>query len=122
MRIMQNTTHIFTTRSNPMKKSYLVAMTLALTVASSAFADDGETLFKKSGCNVCHAINKKSVGPAMTEVAAKYAADAGAAAKLEAKVRSGGAGSFGKVPMPATPAKVSDDTIKTIVGWALTQK
>lgn len=69
-----------------MKKSYLVAMTLALTVASSAFAD------------------------------------AGAAAKLEAKVRSGGAGSFGKVPMPATPAKVSDDSIKTIVSWALKQK
>ncbi|MGB7649970.1 MAG: c-type cytochrome [Gallionella sp.] len=105
-----------------MQARYLVAMTLGLAVCASALADEGEALFKKSGCNICHMVNKKSVGPAMTEVAAKYAGDADAAAKLAAKVRSGGAGSFGKVPMPATPAKVSDDSIQAIVGWALTQK
>ncbi len=105
-----------------MKTRYLVAMTLGLAVSASVFAAEGEALFKKSGCNICHAINQKSVGPAMTAVAAKYAGDANAPAKLAAKVRSGGAGSFGKVPMPATAAKVSDDNIKTIVGWALTQK
>ena len=105
-----------------MKHAYFLALALVFTVSTPACADDGEALFKKSGCNVCHAINKKSVGPAMTEVAAKYANDAGAASKLASKVRSGGAGPFGKVPMPATPAKVSDDNIKTIVSWALTQK
>ncbi len=105
-----------------MKARYLVAMTLGLAVCANASADEGEALFKKSGCNTCHAVNKKSVGPAMTEIAAKYAGDADAAAKLAAKVRSGGAGSFGKVPMPATPAKVSDDSIQAIVGWALPQK
>lgn len=105
-----------------MKARYLVAITLGLAVSISALADEGEALFKKSGCNICHSVNKKSVGPAMTEVAAKYAGDADAEAKLAAKVRSGGAGSFGKVPMPATPAKVSDDSIKTILSWALKQK
>ncbi len=105
-----------------MKARYLVAITLGLAVCASALAAEGEALFKKSGCNICHAVNKKSVGPAMTEIAAKYANVADAPAKLAAKVRSGGAGSFGKVPMPATPAKVSDDSIKTIVSWALTQK
>ncbi|MDH2919276.1 MAG: c-type cytochrome [Sideroxydans sp.] len=105
-----------------MKARYLVAITLGLAVSVSALADEGEALFKKSGCNICHAVNKKSVGPAMTEIAAKYAGDTDAQAKLLSKVRSGGAGSFGKVPMPATPAKVSDDSIQAIVNWALTQK
>lgn len=105
-----------------MKVRYLVAMTLGLAVSAGALADEGEALYKKSGCNVCHAINKKNVGPAYTEVAAKYATDSNAQATLEKKVRSGGAGSFGKVPMPATAKNVSDDSIKTLVAWILTQK
>jgi cytochrome c len=105
-----------------MKTRYLLVMTFGVALSTAALADEGEALFKKSGCNICHSVNKKSVGPAMTEVAAKYAGDADAEAKLAAKVRSGGAGSFGKVPMPATPAKVSDDSIKTILAWALKQK
>ena len=105
-----------------MKVRYLVAMTLGLAVSAGALADEGEALYKKSGCNVCHAINKKNVGPAYTEVAAKYANDSNAQATLEKKVRSGGAGSFGKVPMPATAKNVSDDSIKTLVAWILTQK
>lgn len=105
-----------------MKVRYLVAMTLGLAVSASALADDGEALYKKSGCNICHALNKKNVGPAFTEIAAKYAGDSTAQAKLETKVRSGGSGSFGKVPMPATPAKVSDENIKALVAFALAQK
>ena len=105
-----------------MKVRYIVAMTLGLAVSAGALADEGEALFKKSGCNVCHALNKKNVGPAFTEVAAKYAGDSSAQAKLEAKVRSGGAGSFGKVPMPATGKNVSDENIKEIVAFALKQK
>ena len=105
-----------------MKVRYLAAMTLALTVSASALADDGQALYKKSGCSVCHALNKKNVGPAFTEVAAKYAGDSTAQAKLEKKVRNGGAGSFGSMPMPPTSKGVSDDSIKAIVAWVLTQK
>jgi cytochrome c len=105
-----------------MKVRFIVAMALGLAVSATASADDGEALYKKSGCNICHALNKKNVGPAFTEIAAKYAADPEAQAKLEKKVRSGGAGSFGKVPMPATPAKISDESIKALVTFALAQK
>ena len=106
-----------------MKVRYLIAFTAALSVSATAFAaNDGEALFKKSGCNICHAVNKKSVGPALTEIAAKYKDDKEAQTKLEQKVRNGGAGSFGKVPMPATGKGVSDDSIKAIVAWTLTQK
>lgn len=105
-----------------MKVSYLVAMTLGLAISASALADDGEALFKKSGCNVCHALDKKNVGPSFSDVAKKYAGDATAQARLEQKVRNGGSGSFGKVPMPATGKNVSDESIKAIVEFALKQK
>jgi cytochrome c len=105
-----------------MKVRYIVAMALGLAVSTSAMAGDGEALFKKGGCNACHALNKKMVGPAFTAVAAKYAGDAGAQAKLEAKVRGGGSGSFGAMPMPPTPARISDAEIKELVTFALSQK
>jgi cytochrome c len=101
-----------------MKIHHLIIMSAGLLVPVSALAD-GEALAKQSGCMTCHAVNKKVVGPAFKDVAAKYKGNSGAAAKLEKKVRSGGAGSFGSTPMLATPAKVSDDDIKNIVAWVL---
>lgn len=105
-----------------MKVRYIVAMTLGLAVSTSVLANEGETLFKQSGCNACHTLQKKSVGPAFSAIAAKYAGDAGAQAKLEAKVRSGGSGSFGGMPMPPTSSKISDADIKVLVSFALSQK
>ncbi len=106
-----------------MKVRHLIAMTAALAVSHAAFAaDDGEAVFKKSNCGSCHSLDKKSVGPALKDVAAKYKGDKGAQAKLEAKVRSGGSGSFGAMPMPATAKTVSDGDIKTMVAWILSQK
>ena len=83
--------------------------------------DAGEDLLKKSGCTACHAIDKKVVGPAYKDVAAKYKGDAGAAAKLAEKVKKGGSGVWGPVPMPPNPA-VSDADIKTMVACILALK
>jgi cytochrome c len=63
-------------------------------------ADAGEALFNSSGCSSCHSVDKKVVGPALKDVAAKYAGDKNAQAMLEKKVRSGGPGSFPNMPMP----------------------
>jgi cytochrome c len=97
----------------------------ALVAAGSANAalDNAaaEAMMKKDGCAACHTIDKKVVGPAYTEVAAKYKGDAGAAAKLEAKVKAGGGGVWGPVPMPPN-ANVPDADIKALVGWILTLK
>jgi len=105
-----------------MKTRYLIAMTAALSVSSVVFAADGDSLFKQHKCNSCHAMDKKVLGPSVKDIAAKYQGDAKAQATLEAKVRSGGKGVFGTMPMPATKASVSDGDIKTIVEWMLAAK
>jgi len=105
-----------------MKIRYLAAAA-ALSVSTAAFATgDGAALFEKNNCGACHAPASKSVGPSLADIAAKYKGDKGAQAKLEAKTRGGGAGSFGTMPMPATAKSVSDGDIKTMVGWVLGRK
>ena len=95
----------------------------ALLAASQANAavDEaaGLALAQKSGCLLCHSVDKKVLGPAYKEVAAKYKGQKDAAAKLEAKVAKGGSGTWGPVPMPANSPKVSDADIKTLVEWVL---
>lgn len=106
-----------------MKSRYLIAAAAALSLSATAYAtDNGEAVFKKSSCSACHQLEKKSVGPSLKDISAKYAGDKGAQAKLETKVRNGGGGSFGPMPMPATPKTVSDADIKAMVSWILTQK
>lgn len=106
-----------------MNARYLIAIAASLSVSATAFAAaDGEALFKQSNCNMCHAAASASLGPSLKDIAAKYANAAGAQSKLEAKVRNGGKGSFGSMPMPATPKSVSDESIKTIIQWILSQK
>ena len=83
-----------------MKKAALIA-TLAAVVAGPALAN--ADLAQKKNCMACHATDKKLVGPAYKEVAAKYAGQKDAVAKLTDKVMKGGSGVWGQVPMPANP-------------------
>jgi cytochrome c5 len=81
----------------------------------------GEALMQKDGCAACHGVDKKIVGPAYQDVAAKYKGDAGALAKLVQKVKAGGSGVWGQIPMPPNP-NVPDDDIKALVSWILALK
>jgi cytochrome c len=101
-----------------MKITAAVFAATALVAANAAQADAGEDLLKKNGCTACHAIDKKLVGPPYVEVAAKYKGDAGAAAKLADKVKKGGSGVWGQVPMPPNP-QVSDADLKTMIAYIL---
>ncbi|MFD2447337.1 c-type cytochrome [Vogesella fluminis] len=78
-------------------------------------------LAQKYACVACHAVDKKIVGPAYKDVAKKYAGNKAAEAKLIAKIKAGGSGVWGPVPMPAHP-QVSDADLKTLVKWVLSQK
>jgi len=91
-------------------------------IAGPAVASPPDILATKAGCTACHAKDKKLVGPSYHDVAAKYQGSPGAAADLAAKVRSGGKGVWGTVPMPAADAKkVSDADLASIIAWILKQ-
>ncbi|MEJ2453125.1 MAG: c-type cytochrome [Candidatus Thiodiazotropha sp.] len=75
-------------------------------------------LATSSGCMACHQVEMKVVGPAYKDVAAKYKGDAGALDKLVAKVKAGGSGTWGQIPMPPN-SHVSDENIRAIVTWVL---
>ena len=101
-----------------MRKLALLMATAAV-AATPALAN--EELAKKSACTACHAIDKKLVGPAYKDVAAKYKGDAKAEALLVDKVKKGGVGTWGQVPMPPN-ASVKDEDAKTLVKWILSLK
>ncbi|MBS1189694.1 MAG: cytochrome biosis protein CcsA [Rhodocyclaceae bacterium] len=101
-----------------MKAIYVALMVAAGLVAGQAQAD--EALAKAKNCFSCHTVDKKLVGPAYKDVAAKYKGDKGAVAKLAAKIKSGGKGVWGEIPMP--PNNVTDDEAKKLATWVLAQK
>jgi len=75
-------------------------------------------LFKNENCSACHAPNAKLVGPSISDIAKKYESQSGAVDKLMTKVKVGGAGVWGSIPMPAQ-AQLSDDDRKALVVWML---
>ena len=103
-------------------KQFLTAVAVVgLLGSGAAFADPGADLAKAKNCLACHSVDKKVVGPAYKDVAAKYKGDKTAEAKLIEKVKKGGSGSWGNVPMPPNP-QVNDAEVKQLVQWVLSQK
>jgi len=106
-------------------KRHAIVLAAALLAAGNAHAalDNAaaQALMQKDGCTACHAIDKKVIGPAYNDVAAKYKGDAGAAAKLADKVKKGGSGVWGPIPMPPNTA-VKDEDIKKMVAYILALK
>jgi cytochrome c len=101
-------------------KSIAIGVVVACcAVAGAAQAD--EKLAQASGCTACHSIDKKLVGPAYKEVAAKYRGNKGAETMLVKKVKEGGKGVWGDMQMPPN-GHVKDEDIKTLVRWILSLK
>ena len=96
-------------------------VTLALTLAATAASADALTLAKNNMCLACHAIDKKVVGPAFKDVAAKYATRKDAVEYLTKKIKSGGSGVWGPIPMPAQ-AQLSDAQATELARWVLKAK
>ena len=105
-----------------MKRSVLAALaTMTAALAFAGAAQASEELAKKNNCTACHNIEGKLVGPAYKDVANKYRGDKKAEAMLIEKVKKGGMGVWGPIPMPPNAA-VKDEDIKTIVKWVLSLK
>lgn len=101
-------------------KFAVLALSLAAGAVSSLPAQASEELAKKYMCLTCHTVDKKLVGPAYHDVAVKYKGDKGAEAKLVDKVKKGGVGVWGQIPMPPND-KVPDADLKALVKWVLTK-
>ena len=101
-----------------MKNIVMIAL-LSVVVAAPAFANTN--LAEKKNCMACHALDKKLVGPAYKDVAAKYADQKDAVAMLATKIQKGGVGVWGQIPMPANP-QVSAEEAKQLAAWVLTVK
>jgi cytochrome c len=102
-----------------MKLSPVIVLALASVAAAPVFAN--QELAQKKNCMACHAVDKKVVGPAYKEVAAKYAGQKDAVDKLTQKVIKGGSGVWGQVPMPAN-VQVNEAEAKQLVQWVLSLK
>jgi len=75
-------------------------------------------LAKTRNCMACHAADKKLIGPSYRDVAAKYATDKDAVARLARKIREGGVGAWGQIPMPANP-QVTADEATALARWVM---
>lgn len=95
------------------------AASLGLLLAGAAQAD--EKLAQANGCMTCHQMDKKVLGPSYKDIAAKYKGNKTAEADLVKKIKAGGKGVWGDIPMPPN-AHVKDADIQAIVKWVLTQK
>ena len=100
-----------------MKAVYVAMMAAAgIVMAGQAHAD--EALAKAKNCMACHSVDKKLVGPAYKEVAAKFAKDPGAVAMLAERIQKGSTGVWGAIPMPPN-ANVSPAEAKALATWIL---
>jgi sulfite dehydrogenase len=90
----------------------------ATAAAAPAKAHDASSLLAANNCLACHAVDKKVVGPAFHDVAAKYAGQPNAVGTVMQSIRNGGSGKWGPVPMPPF-ASVSDADLRELAGWVL---
>jgi cytochrome c len=104
-----------------MNKSLITLLPLLAAITLALPAQASEAIVKKARCVACHTVDSKRVGPAYKDVAAKYRGDNSAPGKLFDKIRHGGSGAWGDVPMiPHGADKISDDDLKAAVKWILT--
>lgn len=107
-----------------MKTRSMLAAGACLLMAGPAFAQSADVamdLAKKNGCLACHGLDTKLVGPSWRDVGKRYAGVADVEAKLVTKVRKGGKGVWGEVPMPPN-VTVKDADVRTLVQYVLTLK
>ncbi len=104
-----------------MKPIVLIAAAAVSLSSGAALAADAEQLLKEKACLSCHTLDKKLVGPAYKEVAAKYKSRKDAEAYLSKKIREGSTGVWGAIPMPPN-GTVADDEARTLAKYILTVK
>ena len=117
--VTSSSLHFFFYLENFMKALFSAVALAAFALSSGAAFADADAALNKGGCMACHAKDKKIVGPAFKDIAAKYKGQ-DVAAKLFEKVRKGGSGVYGPVPMsPNGPDKIGDAELKEAIAAIL---
>ena len=100
-----------------LRRKFIVSVfsVMVFFAAQPVMAD--EALAQSKNCLACHSVANKIVGPAFKDIAAKYKGDGAALAALAGKVKQGGGGVWGAIPMP--PNAVSEAEAETLVKWIL---
>ncbi len=97
----------------------IVPATLAFAAGTPTFNAAGATqLAQQNACFGCHQVDRKVVGPSFLQIAAKYKSDPAAETKLMTRIKDGGSGDWGVIPMPAHPT-MSDTDLRTLSSWIL---
>ena len=104
------------TRSAPTASGGAAAAAAPAKAATAT--SDPAALVKQAGCTACHSVASRVVGPGFREIATKYAGDGAAEARLATKVRAGGVGAWGQIPMPPQ-AQVKEADARAMVQWIL---
>lgn len=99
-------------------KTVVMTAAAALILGVSGIASADQALAQKNACMSCHGVDKKIVGPAFKEIAAKYKGDKTASARMAKHIKEGTKGNFGPIPMPPNP-QVKDEDINKMVAWIL---
>jgi cytochrome c len=99
----------------------IVALSVVGLLLSSGASVADDELYKTKNCFACHRIDKDHLGPSFNSIAARYANDKGAEAKLAQKIREGSVGAWGPSPMPAQ-SQVTQAEVSTLVRWILEMK
>jgi len=107
---------------SPIRTSQVAAVLLTVIGLIGPMSSEASMeLARSKNCIACHSVDKQVLGPAYKEVAAKYAGDKEALARLTKKVREGGVGVWGQIPMPANP-QVTEAEAQTLAKWVLSLK
>jgi len=103
--------------------SFLATLVLVMSASATASPVPPEALAAKAGCTVCHANDKKVVGPALQAIAAKYEGNSNAPALLAATVRHGSKGVWGKdsIMPPVAVTQIGDADLAAVIAWVLQQ-
>jgi cytochrome c len=115
-----NITQILRATNVSVISAAIIAASVAANAKAATTEADATKLLAKYNCSACHALDKKLVGPSFKDIAAKYAGDATASARLAKKIKLGGSGAWGTIPMP--PNSLSNEDNEALVEWILARK
>lgn len=102
-----------------MKKTTILLLALSSLSLQSALAQDAKQLFQSKVCAACHSMDMKMVGPAVKDIAKKYADQEGAVEVLAKSIKNGSKDKWGPMAMP--PNNVTEEEAKALAEWVLKQ-